>query len=131
TGIVNVLEAPFGGFFSTMTDARVLEALTEGLGTKWETLAIGFKPYATAGAIHASLALLDGIMREHPLRAEDVARIDVRCTTYCKNHVGWPYVPQGAASAQLNMYYALAVMALDRGAMIEQFQDERLSDPRI
>src|SRR5207244_5164014 len=110
TVITKVLEAPFGGFFSAMTDAKELGALTHGLGSEWETLAVGFKPYATAGAIHASLALLDGIMREHRLAAEDIERIDVRCTTYCKGHVGWPYVAQGTASAQLNMHYALAVM---------------------
>lgn len=131
TGIVNVLEAPFGGFFSAMTDSRELGALTDGLGSQWETLAVGFKPYATAGAIHASLLLLDTIMRDHRLRAGDIERIEVECTTNCKKHVGWPYVPQGVASAQLNMHYALAVMALDRAAMIEQFNEERLGDPRV
>src|SRR3990167_3731860 len=76
TGIVNVLEAPFGGFFSAMTDRRELDALTAGLGSQWETLALGFKPYATAGAIPPSLALLDAIMREHGLAAEDIERIE-------------------------------------------------------
>ena len=131
TGIVNVLEAPFGGFFSAMTDRNEPDALTAGLGSRWETLAIGFKPYATAGASHAALMLLDSIMREHALAAADIERVNVECTTYCKGHVGWPYVPQGVASAQMNLYYALSVMALDRAVMIEQFRAERLSDPRI
>lgn len=131
TGIPNVLEAPFGGFFSAMTDQYEPEALTAGLGETWETLAIGFKPYATAGAIHSSLQALDDIMREHRLSAADIAGINVRCTTYCHQHVAWPYEPQGVASAQINMHYALAVMALDRNAMIGQFCEERLRDPRI
>lgn len=131
TGITNVLEAPFGGFFSAMTDQNEPSALTGALGSRWETLAVGFKPYATAGAIHASLMLLDTIMREHGLAAGDIERIEVECTTYCKGHVGWPYVPQGVASAQMNMYYALSVMALDRAAMIEQFREQRLDDPLI
>ena len=131
TGILDVLEAPFGGFFSAMTAEHDAAALTAGLGTQWETLAVGFKPYATAGAIHASLMLLDTIMRDENLTAGQIERIEVECTTYCKGHVGWPYVPQGVASAQINMYYALAVMALDRGAMIEQFKEERINDPRI
>ena len=131
TGIVNVLEAPFGGFFSAMTDRHDAAALAAGLGSQWETLAVGFKPYATAGAIHAALILLETIMREYHLSAEDIERVEVDCTTYCKGHVGWPYVPRGVAAAQINMYYALSVMALDGAAMIEQFSDERLSDPRI
>jgi 2-methylcitrate dehydratase PrpD len=131
TGILDVLEAPFGGFFSAMTDERELEALTAGLGERWETLQIGFKPYATAGAIHASLAALDGIMREEKLAADDIAHIDVRLTTYGCKHVGWKYKAQGVASAQMNLYYALAVMAIDRAAMIEQFAESRLNDPRL
>ncbi|MBI3043164.1 MAG: MmgE/PrpD family protein [Betaproteobacteria bacterium] len=131
TGIPNVLEAPFGGFFSAMTDQCQPEALTAGLGRTWETLAVGFKPYATAGAIHASLQGLDDIMGRTRLTADDIAEISVRCTSYCQRHVAWPYRPQGVASAQLNIYYALAVMALDRDAMIEQFREERLGDPRI
>jgi 2-methylcitrate dehydratase PrpD len=92
---------------------------------------VGFKGYATAGAIHASLWALDDIMREQALHAEDIGEISVRCTSYCQQHVGWTYAPRGVAAAQLNLYYALAVMALDRAAMIEQFREERLADPRI
>ena len=131
TGIVNVLEAPFGGFFSAMTERRDLDALTAGLGTQWETLALGFKPYATAGAIHPALALLDSIMTGHRLKADDIAQIDVECTTHCKNHVAWPYVPQGVASAQMNIFYALSVMALERAAMVEQFDEAKLQRPDI
>lgn len=131
TGIVNVLEAPFGGFFSAMTEHHEPSYLTAALGEKWETLLVGFKPYATAGAIHAALYALDDVMRASGLAAEDIAAIKVRCTSYCYQHVAWPYVPQGVASAQINMYYALAVMALDRAAMVEQFREERLADPRI
>lgn len=131
TGIPDVLEAPFGGFFSAMTDRYEPETLTAGLGEQWETLAVGFKGYATAGAIHTSLWALDDIMREQNLHAEDIAEIAVRCTSYCHQHVGWTYAPRGVAAAQLNLYYALAVMALDRAAMIEQFREERLADPRI
>jgi 2-methylcitrate dehydratase PrpD len=131
TGITNVLEAPFGGFFSAMTDQRNLDALTAGLGAQWETLALGFKPYATAGASHPALALLDAIMSEHKLAADDIAHIDVECTTHCKNHVAWPYVPQGVASAQMNLFYALSVMALERAAMVDQFDEAKLEAPEI
>jgi 2-methylcitrate dehydratase PrpD len=131
TGISNVLEAPFGGFFSSMTDRCNLDALTAGLGTQWEILTVGFKPYATAGAVHPSLALLDAVMTEHKIRADDIAQIDVECTTHCRDHVAWPYVPQGVASAQMNLFYALSVMALERAAMVDQFEEGKLESPQI
>jgi 2-methylcitrate dehydratase PrpD len=128
TGIQNVLEAPFGGFFHALSTQHDADALTSGLGSRWETMAVGFKPYATAGACHAALSVLDEIMSGERLTADDIERVEVRCTSYCKAHVGWPYVTQGVASAQINLYYALAVMALDRAAMIEQFREDRLDD---
>jgi len=131
TGIVNVLEIPFGGFLSSMSDRADVAAVTAGLGTAWETLALGFKPYATAGAAQPAVALLDAIMKEHALDADAIERIEVDCTTHCRDHVAWPYVPQGVASAQMNVFYALSVMALDRAAMAEQFREDRLADPRI
>jgi 2-methylcitrate dehydratase PrpD len=131
TGIVNVLEIPFGGFVSSMSDRGDVAALTVGLGTQWETLALGFKPYATAGAAQPAVALLDAIMKEHGLTADGIERIEMDCTTHCRDHVAWPYVPQGIASAQMNVFYALSVMALERAAMVEQFQESKLGDPRI
>ena len=114
-----------------MTEHHQPAALVDGLGTRWETLALGFKPYATAGAIHPALALLDAIMTERKLKAGDIAKIHVECTTHCRNHVAWPYVPQGVASAQMNIFYALSVMALERAAMVAQFDEARLEDPAI
>lgn len=131
TGITNVLEAPYGGFFSALTDRHRPEALTAGLGTQWETLALGFKPYATAGACHPALALLGSLMQAHGLAAQDIAHIAVDCTTHCRDHVAWPYVVQGVASAQMNLFYALSVMALDGAAMVAQFDTARLDDPQI
>lgn len=131
TGITNVLEAPFGGFFSAMTARCDLGELTAGLGTTWETMALGFKPYATAGACHPALALLDALMAGHGLGADDIEGISVECTTHCRDHVAWPYAPQGVASAQMNIYYALSVMALERAAMVAQFEESKLADPRI
>lgn len=131
TGIEDVLEAPFGGFFHAVSEGWVPEYATAGLGEEWEILKVGFKPYATAGACHASLMALDEIMREGSLSAGDIATIDVRCTTYCHKHVAWPYVPRGVAAAQLNLFYALAVMAVDRAALIAQFAEGRIADERL
>lgn len=131
TGIVDVLEAPFGGFFNAVSENWIPGHVTAGLGNNWEILNVGYKPYATAGASHASLLALDEIMRESGLNATDIVAINVRCTTYCFKHVAWPYVPRGVAAAQLNLYFALAAMAIDRAALIAQFEENRLTDPKL
>jgi 2-methylcitrate dehydratase PrpD len=44
-------------------------------------------------------------------------------------HCAWPYEPAGVTAAQMNMFFAAAMMMLDRNAMADQFREDRLSDP--
>ena len=44
-------------------------------------------------------------------------------------HCAWPYEPAGVTSAQMNMFFAAAMMIIDRNAMLDQFREDRLSDP--
>lgn len=131
TGIPDILEAPYGGFLSTLSGAPDLTWLTRGLGTQWEIRKVGFKPYATAASIHSPLALLDVLMRENDLEAADIARITVHCSAMAHRHCAWPYRPAGVTAAQMNMPFALAMMAVDRAAMGAQFREDRLADPKV
>lgn len=134
TGIPDVLEAPYGAFFSAFVDDWSEAALTADLGTRWETLRVGFKPApASNGSITAMMAL-DTIMREHGVEATDIERMTAFVSDNTLHHCGWPYEPariQSVLSAQMNLRYGLAVMALDRRAGVEQFQDSRIRDPAI
>jgi 2-methylcitrate dehydratase PrpD len=131
TGIPDILEAPYGGFLSTLSGAPDLSWLTRGLGTQWEIRKVGFKPYATAASIHSPLGLLDALMRENDLVADDIARIVVHCSAMAHRHCAWPYRPAGVTAAQMNMPFALAMMAVDRAAMGAQFREDRLADPGV
>jgi 2-methylcitrate dehydratase PrpD len=131
TGIPDILEAPYGGFLSTLSGAPDLTWLTRGLGTQWEIRMVGFKPYATAASIHSPLGLLDALMRENDLAAADIGRIVVHCSAMAHRHCAWPYRPAGVTAAQMNMPFALAMMAVDRAAMGEQFREDRLADPEV
>jgi 2-methylcitrate dehydratase PrpD len=129
TGIPNILEAEYGGFLSTLSGAADLGWLTKGLGQDWLIGEVGFKPYATAASIHTPLYLLDEVMGEQGLVAADIARIEVHCSAMAHRHCAWPYTPAGVTAAQMNMPFALAMMAVDRAAMGAQFREDRLEDP--
>jgi 2-methylcitrate dehydratase PrpD len=131
TGIPDILEAPYGGFLSTLSGAPDLSWLTRGLGAQWEIHKVGFKPYATAASIHSPLGLLDALMCENDLVADDIARIVVHCSAMAHRHCAWPYRPAGVTAAQMNMPFALAMMAVDRAAMGAQFREDRLADPKV
>jgi 2-methylcitrate dehydratase PrpD len=46
-------------------------------------------------------------------------------------HCAWEYKAQGVTAAQMNLYYGMAVIALDGAAFTEQFREARLADPQI
>ena len=132
TGIVDVFENEYGGFcttFSRSTDRFDRALLVEGLGTQFETLRIALKFYSCVGSNHTTLDAIRTLQARHPFGAEDVARILVRGSRVTMDHVGWPYVPQGMTSAQLNLPYCVATLLLDGDVFVDQFTEEKVADP--
>jgi 2-methylcitrate dehydratase PrpD len=131
TGIHNVLEAPWGGYLSTYSGSPVPENLLAGLGTEWQVLKVGYKPFATVASIHTALDGLLYIMRENKLTADDIESIEVGCGKVTYRHCAWEYRVEGVTGAQMNLFFPLAMIAIDGDASINQFNESRLAEPRV
>jgi 2-methylcitrate dehydratase PrpD len=131
TGIPNILEAPYGGFLSTLSGDPDLDQLTSGLGEVWVIRDVGFKPYPTAASVQSVLFGIDTLMTENGLRAADIRFVRIHCSTMAHRHCAWSYAPAGVTAAQMNMLYTAAVMILDRAVGPAQFAEARLADQRI
>ena len=131
TGITDLLEAPYGGYLSTYSDKPNPQRLTAGLRTVWETVNVGYKPHAAVTSIHTALDALADIMREHKLTADDIVEVDAGLSHMTHVHCAWEYKAQGVTAAQMNLYYGLAVIALDGMAFVDQYREDRLRDPKI
>src|SRR5262249_6284242 len=131
TGIPNVLEASYGGFLSTFSGEPDLAQLTRELGSTWEILSVGFKPYATAASVQSVLYAIDGLMSENALTADDIAQVLIHCSTMAHRHCAWPYEPSGVTAAQMNLFFTAAMMIIDRDALQDQFNEDRLADPAV
>lgn len=131
TGITDVLEAPYGGYLGSYSDNPDLARLTDGLGHEWEAAKVGYKPHASVTSIHAALDALRQLMNENDLVAEDIVSVDAAVSRMTHVHCAWPYLAQGVTAAQMNLYYGLAVMAIDGMAFVAQYQEGRLADPAI
>jgi len=134
TGIPQVLEEPYGGFLSTVAIPAQCDgaALTAGLGERWETLKVGYKPAPASNGSVSAMTALDTLMREHGLEAAQIERITAGVSSNTLAHCGWDYTPdkvQGVLAAQMNLRYGLAVMALEREATAAQFAPDRLFAP--
>jgi 2-methylcitrate dehydratase PrpD len=131
TGITDVLEAPYGGYLTCYSDKPDASRLTAGLGSTWETLNVGYKPHAAVTSIHTALDGLRELMSENGLAAGDIEKVEAGLSPMTHVHCAWEYKAQGVTAAQMNLYYGLAVIALDGVAFTEQYRESRLRDPKI
>lgn len=133
TGIVDVFENLYGGFcttFSRSTDRFDLTQLTDGFGERFETMNIALKFYSCVGSNHTTLDAIRAMQTRHPFGAQDVNHVVVHGSRVTVEHVGWPYVPQGLTSAQLNLPYCVATLLLEGDVFVDQFSEEKVADPQ-
>jgi 2-methylcitrate dehydratase PrpD len=131
TGIVDVLEAAYGGYLASYADTPNPARLTDELGIVWEAAKVGYKPHASVTSIHSALDALAYLMNMHGLRADDIQSVDVGVSRMTHVHCAWEYKAQGVTAAQMNLYYGLAVIAHDGAAFVRQYREDRLADPRL
>ena len=131
TGILDIVEVGYGGFVSSHSDKPNPKRLTDGLGTTWETLNVGYKPHASVTSIHSALDSLREIMRDNGLGADDIGDVQIGLSPMTFVHCAWEYKAQSVTAAQMNLFYGMAVIAIDGVAFTEQYSEKRLTEPRI
>ena len=133
TGIIDVFEAPYGGFcttFSRSTDRFDLEELSRGLGESFETMRISLKFYSCVGSNHTTLDAIRAIQDRRPFTLDELDRIVVFGSQVTADHVGWPYRPEGLTSAQLNLPFCVATLLLEGDVFVEQFDEACVTDAK-
>jgi aconitate decarboxylase len=130
TGIENVFEAEYGGYGHTFSSAFDPSQLVAELDEKWETLAVGFKPYPANGSCHPTIDMLLEL-RADGIGVGAVGRIDVHTSSATEKHVGWHYEPSSVTAAQMNLSYIAAAVLTDGEATVRQFSEERIHDPAL
>ncbi|WP_428487251.1 MmgE/PrpD family protein [Rhodopila sp.] len=131
TGISDVLEAPYGGFLSSLSREPDMSRLTSRLGDEWETLQVGFKMYPCVTSIHAALDALQELMRANGLQPEDIKAIEAGVGHMTYVHTAWPYKPAGTTAAQMNIFFGLATLARGCGVSPDDYAEGRLADPAL
>ena len=136
TGISDMVEAEYGGFLTALagTDenlARATRGLMPGDDMVWEILETGYKPHAMVTSIHCALDALKAIIDDNGLKAGNIAAIKAHVSKPTYVHCAWPYKAQGITAAQMNIYYGLAMIALDGETFTPQFTEDRIKDPAV
>jgi len=132
TGIVDVFEAPYGGFcttFSRSQDRFDLTKLSAGLGERFETMRISLKFYSCVGSNHTTLDAIRDIRKRHPFALAEIEQIVVHASRVTLDHAGWPYRPDGLTGAQLNLSYCAATLLIAGDVFVDEFTPDCAGDP--
>ncbi len=134
TGPGSILEGRFGlyrTFIGQMPDAAPFDTL----GARWETLAVGFKPYPCCHYLHAYLDCALALRAAHGLTAGAVERIE------CLVPAGEvPIVCEPAAAklrprtpydAKFSLPFSVAAALVDGVVGLDTFAPGRLGDERL
>ena len=131
SGPRQVLEAEWGGFFSTyMPGLAVPEATLAGLGTEFRIARSGMKPYACCRGLHATLDALFELMRETGADSKAIKQMIVHGNEQNRTQFDRPEI-DNLLDAQFSFQYALAVGAVSGRATLDQFTPSRASEPEV
>jgi aconitate decarboxylase len=131
TGIVDVFEAPYGGFcttFSRSHDRFDLDELSAGLGERFETMRISLKFYSCVASNHTTLDAVRHVQRRRPFTLAELDKIVVHGSQVTVDHVGWPYRPEGLTAAQLNLPFCVATLLMEGDVFVDQFTPAAVGD---
>ncbi len=131
TGIPDILDDGFGRYPQTISDAYDLDALTSGLGTRYEILNVGFKFYSSVGASHTTLDAVREILKLQPTSPDEVESIVIRTSDFQRLHAGWEYKPSTVIAAQMNMQYCVAALITEGEVFVDQFTEEKIKRPDL
>jgi 2-methylcitrate dehydratase PrpD len=126
-----ILEAEDGGFLAATSDDVRPHEIERDLGRVWRAQAVCFKPYSCCGSNHSSIDAALELMAEHGFGAANVRRVIVGTSRIVQQQTGYAYHPSTVLNAQMSLRYNVAVVLIDRQALIDQFTETRIAEPMV
>lgn len=118
------------GFFKAYSDETAVRKVTDGLGEPFEVLRTSIKPHACCRYMQSPIDGVLQIMKEHRLRAADIAKIAIGLLSAGYGIVASP--PEAKVQvktmvdAQFSMPYGAAIAAIKGRAFLDEFFEENL-----
>lgn len=122
TGPGGLLEADWGGFYRTYLQGEPYypDHVIGRLGSDWQILHAGFKPYASCRRIHSPLDALFVVMQKHGLKPEQVKSITVNGNEIHERQLS-RFPVNTVLEAQFSLPYTLAAALVTGSAGLDQY----------
>ena len=129
TGPRGVIEGRLG-FCHCFSDEYDISSITKGLGSKYDILSIYFKPYPSCRYVHYANEATLNILKEHPMRADDVDHIHILTHQNAKQGSDIPDY-QTVLHARLSIQYGIASILARGKAGLQEYTEEAIKDPKV
>jgi 2-methylcitrate dehydratase PrpD len=131
TGPATVLDGRFG-FYRSFVGAEPDRAPFDTLGSEWETMAIGYKPYPCCHYNHAYLDCALELRREHGVAADAIESVEClvpagQVPIVCEPRAA-KLRPRTAYDAQFSLPFSVASALLDGRVGLDTYAAERLGE---
>lgn len=134
TAPATVLEGRFG-VYQAFVQAAPDRAPFDTLGSRWETLRIGFKPYPCCHLNHAYLDCALTLRRAHAIAPADVEAVECRVPAGEVPIVCEPREaklrPRSPYDARFSLPFSLAAALVDGRVDLDTYEPARLHDARV
>jgi 2-methylcitrate dehydratase PrpD len=125
------LTAPDGGLFNAYSNGGRPEALTDGLGKRWELESIALRLWPSASTIQGFITAMFDLVEKHRLSFDQVRTLRISLgKTAVDMHGIFPRY-QGKFEALLSIHYCAAAILYDRALTLAQFEPARYNDPTL
>lgn len=113
-------------FLHAYSPSPHLEALSDALGRRYEIMGTTLKKWCVGSPIQAALDCIESLRQKQPLRAEEIARVEVHITPSSARTV------DNAGADDINLQHLVALMIADGGLTFASCHDPaRVRDPRV
>jgi 2-methylcitrate dehydratase PrpD len=131
TGPTQILEAKDGGFCRATSDQVDLSLITKDLGARFLSGETNIKPYACCASSHSAVDAVLSLTAQNAFEPDDVEKILVKTAKSVVVQCGFEYQAKSVLQAQMSLQYIVAVALLEGAALLEQFSEAKIADPRV
>jgi 2-methylcitrate dehydratase PrpD len=133
TGPASIFEGRFGLYRAFLSNADIdIAVLTAGLGDRWETPKIAFKPYPACHYAHASLDATAQAVAQDPVSVDEIEEIVALSTEAGVSLVLEPLAdkhrPRTQYEAKFSLPYSIAALLLRGHVGVSTYTDEAIAE---
>ncbi len=132
-GTSDILEREHGGFCISFADEYHLDMMTEKLGKYFHAGDSGLKLYSCGRGATAVVGAIREVMDVNPeVIANNIEKVTIILSERIYHgYMPWWHEVTDQSSAITSMPYCSAVMIMEGDALIDQFSNDKIRDPKI